>query len=47
MTNTIAIWLAVLIVGFFALDYVVLGWDMPTFLMQQLIRLTEYIAFWR
>ena len=47
MTNTIAICLGLLILGVFALDHFVLEWELPQFLMQQLIRLTEYIAFWR
>ncbi|WP_411890483.1 hypothetical protein [Yoonia sp. SDW83-1] len=47
MTNTIAICLGILIIGFFAIDHFVLEWNTPQFLMQQLIRLTEYIAFWR
>ena len=47
MTNTIAIWLAILIVGFFALDYFVLGWDSPTLILRLVIDLTGNMAFWR
>jgi hypothetical protein len=46
MTNTIAIWLAILIVGFFALDYFVLGWDSPTLILRFVIDLTGNMAFW-
>lgn len=47
MINTIAIWLAILIVGFFALDYFVLGWDSPTLILRFVIDLTGNMAFWR
>lgn len=47
MTNTIAIWLAILIVGFFAFDYFVLGWDSPTHILRFVIDLTGNMAFWR
>ncbi|MDJ0824523.1 MAG: hypothetical protein QNJ16_03355 [Rhodobacter sp.] len=47
MTNTLALWLAALILGFLALDYFVLGWDVVIFLGRKLMELIEYIAFWR
>ncbi len=47
MTNTIAIWLAILIIGFFALDYFVLGWDSATIVLRYLIELISKVAFWR
>lgn len=47
MTNTIAIWLALLIVGFFALDYFVLHLDAATIALRKVIDLIGVIAFWR
>jgi hypothetical protein len=47
MTNTISIWLAILIIGFFAVDYFFLGWDTPVFLGRKLGDLIEWMAFWR
>ncbi|WP_439155218.1 hypothetical protein [Yoonia sp.] len=47
MTNAIALFLAVLILGFLALDHFVLNWDVPTFAMRRLIDLVDYVAFWR
>ncbi len=47
MTNTIALWLAALILGFLALDYFVLDWDVPVFLGRKLLDLIEWMAFWR
>lgn len=47
MTNTIAVWLGLMIIGFLMLDYFVLEWDVPTFLLRKLIDLIDYIAFWR
>jgi len=47
MNNIIALWLAALILGFLALDYFVLGFDVPIFLGRKLLELLEYIAFWR
>jgi len=47
MTNMIAVCIGLFIVGVFALDHYVFEWELPQFLMRQLLRLTEYIAFWR
>jgi len=47
MTNTISIWLAVLILGFFALDYFLLDLNAPIFLARKFLQFMEYIAFWR
>jgi hypothetical protein len=47
MTNKTAVFLGLLIVGFFALDHFVLHWDAPVFLMRKLVALIEYLAFWR
>ncbi len=47
MTNTIALWLAVLILGFLALDYFYLDWNVVVFLGRKLLDLIEWMAFWR
>ncbi|MCG6901777.1 MAG: hypothetical protein LJE68_03765 [Rhodobacter sp.] len=47
MTNIISIWLAAIILGFLALDILVLGWDVPLFLARKLMAFIEYLAFWR
>jgi hypothetical protein len=47
MTNTIALWLAVLIVALFAADLLYFGWDLHIALGRQLLRLLDTLAFWR
>ncbi|MEJ6398692.1 hypothetical protein [Yoonia sp. 208BN28-4] len=47
MTNGIAIFLALLIIGFFALDHYVLHLDALTFLFRRLIAVIDILAFWR
>jgi len=47
MTNRIAFWLFVLILGFFLLDHFVLGLDADVFLARKLIELLNYLAIWR
>lgn len=47
MTNSIAIVLGLLILGFLALDHFILEWGVPVFLMQRLSDLISYLAIWR
>ena len=47
MTNTIAIFLGLIILAFFAVDYTQYEWDMTAFLLRKLLDLIEYIAIWR
>ena len=47
MTNTIAIWLAALILGFVLLDALVLQTGATLFLARQGIDFLQWIAFWR
>ncbi|WP_223635850.1 hypothetical protein [Rhodobacter sp. TJ_12] len=47
MTNTIAIWLAMLVIVFFSVDAVVFDGVSSLFLAQELMLLTEWVAFWR
>ena len=47
MTNTIAIWLGLLIIGFLVLDHYVLHWDVLTVALRLLLTTIEKVAFWR
>lgn len=47
MTTKLALILAALILGFFALDHFVLHLGAPLFLARKLADLVEWIAFWR
>lgn len=47
MTNTLALILATLIIGFFALDYFVLHLDAGPVLLRKIIELIQILAFWR
>ena len=47
MTNRLALWLGLLIVGVFALDALVLHWGASTAVMRLLIDLIRWLAFWR
>lgn len=47
MTNKIALGLAVLILGAFAVDLLFLGGGLPVFLGRRLAELIEWVAFWR
>ena len=47
MTDKIALWLAVVVVALFAVDVLFHGGATTVFLGKELMRLSEYIAFWR
>lgn len=47
MTNTIAVWIVVLIAGFFLLDHFVLHLDAALFLARKGLLGLDYLAFWR
>ncbi|MEY1555706.1 hypothetical protein AB3Y40_08730 [Yoonia sp. R2331] len=47
MTNTIAIWLAALILAFFVADAYLLHLDAHIVLMKTLADLIGWLAFWR
>ena len=47
VTNQIAIFLGVMIIGFLVADGILFGWHMSLFLGQKFAVLTEYIKFWR
>lgn len=47
MTNTIAITLFLLIVAIFAIDYFMLGDNLPVIVGKGLDNFIEYVSFWR
>lgn len=47
MTNTIAIWLGLAIIGFFALDRFVLHLNGIEIVLRGLLQLIDKVAFWR
>lgn len=47
MTNTIAIWLALFILGLVAVDIVLFGHENMIFLARKFLLIIDYLAFWR
>ena len=47
MTNTIAIWLVALLAAIFLADLFWFGWDLHIALGRELLRLLDWVAFWR
>lgn len=47
MTNTIAIWLVVLILGLFLADQLYFEWDLHIAIGREFLRLLNTVAFWR
>ena len=47
MNNSLAIVLALLIIGFFALDHFVLHLNAPMLALDAVVSLTKKMAFWR
>lgn len=47
MTNSIALVLALIVVGFFVLDAAVLHWNLPLLVGRQMLSLIEWVSFWR
>jgi hypothetical protein len=47
MTNTIALYLGVVILGAFGLDLLANDGQVVVFLTRKLVGLIEYVAFWR
>jgi len=47
MDNRTALALALLIVGFLVADRLYLGWEVPQFAAAQMVRLIDWMAFWR
>ena len=47
MTNTIAIWIVIFVIGFFLLDHFYLQLDAGLIVARKLHDLIEFVAFWR
>lgn len=47
MTQTLAIWIAGLLLVFLAVDAFWLGWNVPLVLGRHLVLLVNWMAFWR
>ncbi|WP_170412878.1 hypothetical protein [Ruegeria atlantica] len=47
MTNQIAIWLALLILGLFLISYALFGTEQFVFLGKKLYAFLDWLAFWR
>lgn len=47
MNNPVALILFGIVLVVLIVDVVVLDWELSIFLMQQLLRLTQWVAFWR
>jgi hypothetical protein len=47
MTNTIALWLALIIGALLAFDYFQYDWANTVFLLRKFIALIEWLAVWR
>lgn len=47
MTNPIAIWLGAILLAVVAADLLFFGWDLHIVAGRQLLRLIDWIAFWR
>jgi len=47
MTNTIAIWIVILVIGFFLIDHFYLQLDAGLIVARKLRDLIDFVAFWR
>ncbi|MBY4891512.1 hypothetical protein KUL25_01890 [Rhodobacteraceae bacterium N5(2021)] len=47
MTNTLAIWICILIAAFLAVDAVLFDWNTSLFLGRKFADLLWWMAFWR
>ena len=47
MTQTVALWIAGVIIALLLADQLWLGWDIPLVVGRQLVVLVEWMAFWR
>lgn len=47
MTNTLAAWMAAIIVAVFAADIFYFGWDLHLILGRLLLGILSWMAFWR
>lgn len=47
MTNSIAVVLALMVVGLLVLDSTVLHWNLPLLIGREMLSLIEWVSFWR
>ncbi len=47
MTNSISIWLALLVFAFFGVDFYFYDWQLSVYLGRKMLDMIEYMAFWR
>ena len=47
MTNKLAIWIGLIVIGLLILDQALRDGDTTIFLLRKLADLIEYLAFWR
>ena len=47
MTNKIALTLALMVLGLFVLDALLLRWNLPVLIGRQMLALIEWVSFWR
>ncbi|WP_168193082.1 hypothetical protein [Rhodophyticola sp. CCM32] len=47
MTNTVAAWLAAVIIAIFAADHFVFDWGLPLILGRLMLGVLDWVAFWR
>jgi hypothetical protein len=47
MTNKIAIWIGVIVLGLLSLDFFLYDWAGTIFLLRRGVDLVEWMAFWR
>ena len=47
MTNTIAVWLILIIGALLGFDYYQYDWANTVFLLRKFLALIEWVAFWR
>ena len=47
MTTEVALWIAAIVAAVVAADLAVFDWDLHVLAGKALLRLTDYLAFWR
>ena len=47
MTNTLAVWIVLSVVGFFLIDAYVLQWGLGMLVARGFLELIHWLAFWR
>ncbi|MEM9754826.1 MAG: hypothetical protein AAF914_02475 [Pseudomonadota bacterium] len=47
MTHATALWIGGVLVAFLLADLILLGWGVPVLAGRELLKLLEWMAFWR